>query len=178
MIIAVTPLKCATEWSSSCFSLLKVGIFYRSHSPLCFLLRGPLSPSLTLLKAFRASSSSFRNMALVFFCFIFSPSKPTRWLLLLFPEPFPSGHNNDFNDSNVTCSYRKRFNMVSFSGGCHLKLGARPSTDLYPPTSVFRSVSPPQSSLTFTANFTSISGPAQHSVFSSCTPFQKACPQL
>lgn len=37
----------------------------RSHSPLCFLLLGPLTPSLTFLKAFRASSSSFRNMALV-----------------------------------------------------------------------------------------------------------------
>lgn len=42
-----------------------------SHSPLCFLLRGPLAPSLTLLRALRASSSSLRSMAPLF---------PKNWL--------------------------------------------------------------------------------------------------
>lgn len=51
-----------------------------SHSPLCFLLLGPLTTSLTLLKPFRASSSSFRNMALGFLCAVLW--KPTGCLLL------------------------------------------------------------------------------------------------
>lgn len=56
-----------------------------SHSPLCFLLLGPLTPSRTPLKAFRASSSSFRNMTLVvlFFKNIYIYFlQPNRWLHL------------------------------------------------------------------------------------------------
>lgn len=168
-----------------------------SHSPLCFLLLGPLTPSLTLLKAFRASSSSFRNMALVFpsqdnFS-KFSSSLFHRDTPLKTREP-PQSDSNRPTSPSFIFSYYDVFKMAP-SAAWNEKLIKQWCTVLkwLPDLKTLSSlahVSPscpvpvfPQFSLTLTANFSSLfrvlpsTTPPAILYFPFAPPF-RACPPV